>query len=230
MHDNHRYPGFLANQPVEDVNGNPLAEHQCQRHRQGPAGEIELRLLAPDTAAAWLISTRPAPPTRRSTTRPGWKATFRATRPSAAGPYEAFWTPVQNLRIGSQYTTYGKFNGASRNYDGFGPQCRRQRFAVLLPLGSVLSRARRDCDRTSEIRACSSGGGMKTIRLVASWRVWRQIAPTCQRSRDTANPDVSAKHAGACRSVRIATARTGNSMSPNFPNLAASTRPTSPAS
>ena len=34
--------------------------------------------------------------------------------------YEAFWTPVQNVRVGLQYTAYSKFNGASSNYDGFG--------------------------------------------------------------------------------------------------------------
>ena len=33
---------------------------------------------------------------------------------------EAFWMPIQYLRIGVQYTAYGKFNGASKNYDGFG--------------------------------------------------------------------------------------------------------------
>lgn len=32
--------------------------------------------------------------------------------------YEAFWTPVQNVRVGLQYTAYSKFNGASSNYDG----------------------------------------------------------------------------------------------------------------
>ena len=34
--------------------------------------------------------------------------------------YEAFWTPLQNVRVGLQYTAYNKFNGASSNYDGFG--------------------------------------------------------------------------------------------------------------
>ena len=34
--------------------------------------------------------------------------------------YEAFWTPLQNVRVGLQYTAYSKFNGASANYDGFG--------------------------------------------------------------------------------------------------------------
>ena len=34
--------------------------------------------------------------------------------------YEGFWTPVQYVRVGMQYTAYNKFNGASDNYDGFG--------------------------------------------------------------------------------------------------------------
>jgi hypothetical protein len=33
---------------------------------------------------------------------------------------EAFWMPIQYLRIGAQYTLYSRFNGASSNYDGFG--------------------------------------------------------------------------------------------------------------
>jgi hypothetical protein len=34
--------------------------------------------------------------------------------------YEAFWIPVQYVRVGAQYTAYSKYNGASDNYDGFG--------------------------------------------------------------------------------------------------------------
>jgi hypothetical protein len=37
---------------------------------------------------------------------------------------EAFWTPVQYMRIGAQYTAYSKYNGASDNYDGFGRNAR----------------------------------------------------------------------------------------------------------
>jgi hypothetical protein len=33
---------------------------------------------------------------------------------------EAFYLPIQNLRVGAQYTAYDKFHGASSNYDGFG--------------------------------------------------------------------------------------------------------------
>ena len=37
---------------------------------------------------------------------------------------EAFWMPVQYVRIGAQYTAYDKFNGAADNYDGFGRNAR----------------------------------------------------------------------------------------------------------
>lgn len=41
--------------------------------------------------------------------------------PATSGlTYEAFWTPVQYVRVGLQYTSYSKFNGAASNYDGFG--------------------------------------------------------------------------------------------------------------
>jgi hypothetical protein len=33
---------------------------------------------------------------------------------------EAFWLPIQNVRVGVQYTWFSRFNGASSNYDGFG--------------------------------------------------------------------------------------------------------------
>lgn len=33
---------------------------------------------------------------------------------------EGFWTPIQYMRVGVQYTGYTKFNGAGTNYDGFG--------------------------------------------------------------------------------------------------------------
>lgn len=37
---------------------------------------------------------------------------------------EAFWIPVQYMRVGAQYTAYNKFNGASDNYDGLGRNAR----------------------------------------------------------------------------------------------------------
>ncbi len=38
--------------------------------------------------------------------------------------YEAFWMPIQFVRVGVTYTAYSKFNGASDNYDGFGRNAR----------------------------------------------------------------------------------------------------------
>jgi hypothetical protein len=38
--------------------------------------------------------------------------------------YEAFWTPLQYVRVGLQYTAYSRFNGAANNYDGFGRNAR----------------------------------------------------------------------------------------------------------
>ncbi len=37
---------------------------------------------------------------------------------------EAFWTPIQNLRVGAQYYRYQRFHGASANYDGQGRNAR----------------------------------------------------------------------------------------------------------
>jgi hypothetical protein len=34
--------------------------------------------------------------------------------------YEIFWTPIQYVRVGAQYTAYDKYGGASSNYDDFG--------------------------------------------------------------------------------------------------------------
>lgn len=33
---------------------------------------------------------------------------------------EAFWIPIQYIRVGAQYTLYTKYNGATSNYDGLG--------------------------------------------------------------------------------------------------------------
>jgi len=47
--------------------------------------------------------------------------TNNQTDPSTSGlTYEAFYIPRQNIRLGAQYTTYTKYQGASSNYDGTG--------------------------------------------------------------------------------------------------------------
>ena len=45
----------------------------------------------------------------------------RTGSPSTRGfTLEAFWTPIQYLRVGAQFTGYNRFNGAAGNYDGYG--------------------------------------------------------------------------------------------------------------
>jgi hypothetical protein len=48
-------------------------------------------------------------------------STNNQSDPATSGiTYEAFFIPVQNIRIGAQYTSYNKYMGASSNYDGAG--------------------------------------------------------------------------------------------------------------
>jgi hypothetical protein len=49
----------------------------------------------------------------------------RTGNPATRGAtLEAFWMPIQYLRIGAQYTAYSRFNGSADNYDGFGRNAR----------------------------------------------------------------------------------------------------------
>ena len=49
---------------------------------------------------------------------------------------EIFWTPVQYARIGLQYTAFSKFNGATKNYDGFGRNARDNNTLLLYVWGA----------------------------------------------------------------------------------------------
>jgi len=117
--DTHRYPYFLAGQPVEDAAGNPLpntntrdktyvfrakgsyvydAKYGASLAFFNQTGTTN-SLLYDSTRVYGNISGNPA--------IRGWTS-------------EVFWTPVQYLRIGLQYTMYGRYNGAAHNYDGAG--------------------------------------------------------------------------------------------------------------
>jgi hypothetical protein len=50
--------------------------------------------------------------------------------------YEAFWTPIQYIRIGAQFTTYSRFDGASSNYDGLGRNARDNNSVFLYVWGA----------------------------------------------------------------------------------------------
>jgi hypothetical protein len=60
-----------------------------------------------------------------SLTQTGGAASNLSGNPATrGGTLEGFWTPIQYLRLGAQYTAYSRFNGAARNYDGFGRNAR----------------------------------------------------------------------------------------------------------
>ena len=141
----HRYPAALGNQPVAfvDAGGNALANtnstdtnhvlrakltYVYQAMYGGSVGFFNLtgsnntaNLTAGYDPVTLTINPDPtaaAPSTRRvDGNRTGSPATRGAT-------FEAFWTPIQYLRVGAQYTAYSRFNGASENYDGFGRNAR----------------------------------------------------------------------------------------------------------
>jgi hypothetical protein len=140
----HVYPDALANQPVAfvDAAGNPLANTNAidttnllrakltYVYRAKYGGSIGLFKLSgttntanqssgfsPDTLEITSDPTVAAPSTRVYGNLSGNPGTRGVT-------IEAFWTPIQYVRIGAQYTAYSRFNGASTNYDGFGRNAR----------------------------------------------------------------------------------------------------------
>jgi len=137
----HRYPGSQADQPVEfvDAAGNALPNTSAadtnhllrtkltyvyQAKYGGSLGFFNLTgsvntaaLTAGFDPGTGTINPDPeaqAPSTRQVD---GNRSGSPATR---GWTMEAFWTPMQNVRVGAQYTLYNRFNGSAKNYDGFG--------------------------------------------------------------------------------------------------------------
>lgn len=119
MRDTHHVPAFLANQPVFDVDGQPLANtNSTDRANVLRAKASYIYRAKYGTSLSFFNQTGttdsalydPTPVFGNLSGNPairGWTA-------------EAFVTPVQYLRIGLQYTMYDRYNGASHNYDGAG--------------------------------------------------------------------------------------------------------------
>ena len=140
----HVYPDSIANQPSAfvDGTGNPLANSNAadttsvlrakltyvyRAKYGGSAGFFNVSGttntanqtsgFSPDTLAITSDSTVAAPSTRVYGNLSGNPGTRGVT-------LEAFWTPIQYVRVGAQYTVYSRYNGASTNYDGFGRNAR----------------------------------------------------------------------------------------------------------
>ncbi|MHB8668482.1 MAG: cytochrome C [Burkholderiales bacterium] len=146
MTEKHRYPDFLANQPAPggfvDAAGNPLPNTNASdtthtlrakltyTYQAKYGGSLGYFNLTGTTNTANQTSGYD-PTTGLITSDPtgALGATALSTRvggnlsgnPATSGfTYEAFWIPVQYVRVGMQYTSYSKYNGASSNYDGLG--------------------------------------------------------------------------------------------------------------
>jgi hypothetical protein len=143
-HSAHRLPEFLARQPVSfvDAAGNalPLTNSEDSTtvwrakftyvYQARYGGSLGLFNLTGTTDTA-LQTSGFDPATLSITSDPTAGAPSLRVNGNLSGSpdtrgwtLEAFWTPVQYLRVGLQYTAYNRYNGASSNYDGFGRDAR----------------------------------------------------------------------------------------------------------
>ena len=150
-HSRHRYPDFLAGQPAlfVDALGNPLADSNAQDttrllrakltyvYRAQFGGSIGLFSLT-GTSNSANQSSGYSPDSLTITSDPAAQAPSQRVAGSLSGnpatrgaTFEAFWTPVQYVRVGAQYTAYSRYNGAAQNYDGFGRNARDNNSLLL---------------------------------------------------------------------------------------------------
>ncbi len=141
---NYRYPGFLANVPAAFVaaNGSALANSNGRDttdlvrakvsyiYQARYGGSLGFFGLTGSTNTA-NQSSGYSPDTLTITSSPGVEAPSERVGGNLSGnpatrgwTLEAFWTPVQYVRVGAQYTAYSRYNGAAHNYDGFGRNAR----------------------------------------------------------------------------------------------------------
>jgi hypothetical protein len=129
----HRYPAALADQPAAffDATGAAtLANSNAADTNHVLRAKVSYVYQARYGGAVGLFNLTGAANTANQTA--GFDATGTLVKtdgtasnlsgsPATRGfTLEAFWMPIQYLRIGAQYTAYTRFNGASSNYDGFG--------------------------------------------------------------------------------------------------------------
>ena len=137
----HRYPAAQANQPVAFVDsaGNPLPNTNASDTNHLVRGKLTYVYQAKYGASAGFfnltgssntayltagldpgtLTINPDPAALAPSTR--LVDGNRSANPATRGlTLEAFWSPLQYLRIGAQYTAYSRVAGLSKNYDGFG--------------------------------------------------------------------------------------------------------------
>ena len=119
LRDHHRYPNFLIGQPITDINGDPLpdtnaSDTTCVFRAKG-SYVFDARYGG---SLSWFKQTGTTNSLLYDPTRVYGNI---SANPGISGEtLEAFYIPVENLRLGAQYTLYDRYNGATRNYDGQG--------------------------------------------------------------------------------------------------------------
>ncbi len=135
--DRHRYPAALADQPASffDATGAAtLANSNAVDTTNVLRAKVSYVYQAKYGGALGLFNLTGTTNTANQTA--GFDATGTLVKTNGAASnlsgnpatrgltLEAFWMPIQYLRVGAQYTAYSRFNGASTNYDGFGRNAR----------------------------------------------------------------------------------------------------------
>ena len=119
IRDHQRIPAILANQPVLDVNGNPLPNTNSTDTTN--VLRAKASYIYEDTYGTSLAFFNQTGTTDSALYDPTRVYGNISSNPAVQGwTSEVFWIPVQYLRIGVQFTAYDKYNGASHNYDGSG--------------------------------------------------------------------------------------------------------------
>jgi hypothetical protein len=133
----HRYPAAQANQPAAffDANGEAtLANTNAEDTNHVLRAKVSYVYQAKYGGALAFFNLTGTSNTANQTA--GYDATGTLTKTDGAASnlsgnpatrgftLEAFWMPIQYLRVGAQYTAYSRFNGATTNYDGFGRNAR----------------------------------------------------------------------------------------------------------
>jgi len=136
----HGYPNAQGGQPVAfvDAAGNPLAPTRYKTRSDLLRAKVSYVYQARyggslsafglhGTSNTANISSGYDPATLSITADPAAAAPSLPVNGNLTGSpgtrgwtVEAFWMPVQYVRIGAQYTAYSRYNGSATNYDGFG--------------------------------------------------------------------------------------------------------------
>jgi hypothetical protein len=142
--NHHRYPAAQIGQPAaffDAMGGSTLAESNATDTNHLLRAKLSYVYQARYGGSVGVFNLTGTSNSAAQTA--GYDATGTLTQTAGAGSnlsgspatrgwtLEAFWTPIQNVRLGAQYTAYSRFNGAASNYDGFGRDARDNNTAFL---------------------------------------------------------------------------------------------------